>query len=698
MVALLLGIGGFLWLPQWLGEGQLARANDDGGGQPLACIGQSTFFPRGIRWSIQAGSALTVRLQKDGPANQNSPIDIPASVANAAAYAGFSTWMATRCANPVGSPPFLAIQRGPDYAHRNNGDSPASNIYTSVVWWVVDPTLWQADSTTVAVTTSSYFADTGFLVDSDIAFNGINFQWRATDASNALYGCNAANANCFDIASVAIHEVGHFLGFNHVSCAGAVMAPQANNASIQGLSAHEKAGICALYAPNTSSSSGISSLGGQCADATECSDSLSCLLPANVATGASLGVCSKPCSASTDCPVAYVCSSIGTQGRFCTPGVHLAGVPVQSATAVGDLCLACQSGGSCISGICGIIGGIGICTQSCTAPAYACPDGFACTAASANLNLCWPIEPDQCAATYVGQPLNAVCKASATSADPKSGIVAPCKAGLTCFGFSSGIGECVGACSSVDSSQACDPGFSCCLNVDAKGHCLISNPSATTGGCFKIRHAGDSCVQANQAICDPTTQCLYTEDPTLSQCYHLCPNKQCADPAETCVASPSGTGVCCQSSTYNPSDFSTCVAHPGHCPRQVGVGCSQNSDCESLNCLKYAGAAACSISCQTDTDCPGAAVDVNEDGVPDGGSHCIAVGSGSMCWPVKGPVALPACATDPNAGPGVVAAGGCGGCAQGRTQPSELVLYLVLGAAVYRCFSRFRAGRRPPVL
>ncbi len=682
LMGVLVALAAAMALPILFGD-PLARANDDGGGQPLACISnQSTFFPSGIRWSMAPGSAIPIRMQKDGPSNQNSPINIPASVANAAAFAGFSTWQAAKCSTPVGASPFIAFARGSDYAQRDNGDNPAAGIYNNIVWWVTDANNWGADSTTLAVTTDSYFLDTGFIVNGDIAFNGIDFRWRTTDASNNLYGCNAGNAICFDIATVAIHEVGHFLGFNHVGCTNAVMYPvQTHAQQVVSLSSHEIAGVCALYAPNTAGN-GASPLGGLCTTDDACASSLQCLLPQNVVAGSPYGVCSKACSVSTDCPLAYVCQSVGTQGNFCAPGVHLAGVPVQTVAPTGDLCLSCRSGSDCITGVCGTIGGVGICTQTCASPAYACPRGFACTNGATGSNFCWPIRADQCAATYQGQPLNAVCQ-SLPSSDPKAGIVAPCQAGLTCFGFSSGLGECVEGCSTTDTSQLCRAGLSCCLQVDADGHCVSTSAATSAGGCFQIRHAGDSCVQANQSVCDASTSCLYIEDPTLAKCYRTCPAGSCSDAAESCVVSPSKAQICCDTNRYAAKDFATCVPHAGPCPRGIGVKCSQNSDCESLICLKNGTAAACSVACRGDADCPGAAVDVNGDGLPDGGSSCIAAGAQAMCWPKAGPIDLPACALVGN-GNDQAPSGGCAGCRQGKAQPGDWVAFLVLAALSLR--------------
>jgi hypothetical protein len=683
---------------------QTLQAADDGGGQPLACIGQQTFFPRGNRWAVDPNAPIVLQMQKDGPSQQTGPLAIAANVANNAVASAFGVWTSTVCSNPPNSSPNVAFAVGPVYATRDNGDDPARGVYKNIVWWVIDPNLWHADTATVALTTDSYYPDTGVNVDGDLAFNGINFNWRVVDAqTGSSYGCNKADPNCFDVQSVALHEAGHFLGFNHISCSGALMAPtQLPNppTAVRTLSLHETAGLCALYPPRSGQSSVDGHVFGEkCAVTADCSTGLTCLQSASVVGAVASGICASPCSSSNDCPLAYTCGPVGAYGNFCSPGVHLAGVPVQSATAVGDLCKGCLDGTTCLSGVCGILGSgagaQGICTQSCAAPAYACPAGFSCTSATQSLNICWPIAAGQCAITYTGEPLNAVCRRPAGATGTSSAIAEPCQAGLSCFIFPSQVGSCVNSCSSVDSSIHCGTGFTCCYGIDTAGGCAKSSAAKTQGGCFQLRHAGDSCVQANQSVCDSSTQCLYTEDPTLAKCYHMCPTGTCPSSEETCVPLPgsqpaagaTGGGVCCQTKTFAAGDFATCVPQPGPCPRQLGVTCSVDADCTSGLCLKYQGGAACSVACRSAADCPGVSVDVNEDGVPDGGSACLPIGIGTQCWPNTGPLPPPACAVTATAAAAAVQHG----CGCSSTQPSAAWPLAVLAACICQRLHRRRA-------
>ncbi len=661
------------------------------GGQPLACIGQQTYFPRGEKWALAPTGRVSLRYQSGGPSRQTGNIAIPASIANNAVAAAFGMWTTTTCDNPPGSLADIRFVRGADVSARNNGDRGAD--YNNVIWWAIDANGWLADAATLAVTTTSSYVDTGFVVNADMALNGFQFNWRTTDSGTGnAYGCNAANANCFDITSVAAHEVGHFIGFNHTSCTASLMYPDRPNTYVAtGLSAHEKAGMCALYPPATGSGSGSgNALGQSCVSSADCRSGLTCVLPAGVQGSRPLGICSAGCSSSTDCPLAYVCKSIGAYGNVCTPGVHLPGIAPQVASPIADLCRPCADGSVCLSGFCGIPAGAssGYCTQKCAAPSYGCPEDFSCTAATQSVNLCWPIVDNLCATTYTGQPLNSACQMPASPTS--SGFAVPCQDGLSCFVFANTSGYCVGACSSVDTSISCAASFTCCYGVDINGHCSPASTASSNGGCFQLRHAGESCVQANQSICDGSTQCFFAEDPTLAKCYNTCANGSCADGAETCVdfstsLAGSGPKVCCQTKTFAPGDLATCVPNPGPCPRQTGVACNVNADCASLNCLKYNGGAACSIACSTNNDCPAASADVNDDGVADGGSSCLPVSSSTMCWPNRGPLPLPACAIV--AAPGAAEAG-CGGCAGGAGGGHAWAALLAVGTA-------WRLRRRP---
>ncbi|RZK78770.1 MAG: hypothetical protein EOO66_30665 [Methylobacterium sp.] len=160
----------------------------DGGGQPLACIGQKTFFPRGNKWALNPNSAVLVHAQADGPPQGNS-LAIPPTVANTAVISAFGAWTQTVCLAP-NLRADARITWSSDHPGRDNGDDPTSGSYQNVFWWVAEADNWGADTATTSIVNSDFFEDTGVNVNSDIAFNGVNFNWRATDGgTGSRYGC-----------------------------------------------------------------------------------------------------------------------------------------------------------------------------------------------------------------------------------------------------------------------------------------------------------------------------------------------------------------------------------------------------------------------------------------------------------------------------------------------------------------------------
>ena len=86
---------------------------------------------------------------------------------------------------------------------------------------------WDHDESTIALTTTTYSKSTGAIYDSDIELNGVNFKFTTVSSPPCRGG--ALNADCVasDIQNTLTHEIGHAVGFDHVSAIGSTMAASA---------------------------------------------------------------------------------------------------------------------------------------------------------------------------------------------------------------------------------------------------------------------------------------------------------------------------------------------------------------------------------------------------------------------------------------------------------------------------------------
>src|SRR5690606_29615465 len=158
----------------------------------------------------------------------------------------FNSWDSVVCSG--NQPPSIRLRNvvdagGSEYPTADAGDQ------ENVVYWLESSAEWKADSLTLAITTNKV-ANNGVIITSDMAVNGADFSWRARNGSGVFEGCSQSGADgsrCFDIEAVALHEVGHFVGLNHVPCTDAVMYPQqtASGGPVV-LSLHEQAALCAV--------------------------------------------------------------------------------------------------------------------------------------------------------------------------------------------------------------------------------------------------------------------------------------------------------------------------------------------------------------------------------------------------------------------------------------------------------------------
>ncbi len=625
----------------------------------IPCGSSATYYPFGHRWVRSANTSV-------------NPIDVygvgyhqhtvgSADISNAteqdAVDRAADAWTYWSC--PGSTNASVALGRDTD-----SPTAPLEAEEENYILWIESSTTWNAEfqgsSTTIAMTTTSSYPDGAYIVDADMAFNGANYQFRAkaSDGSGnptgSYTGCSSGST-CYDVESVALHEFGHFLGFNHVQCTDALMYPSGTpTGGFLDLTHHEGTGLCAVYPPrNTSSTS--AEWGEFCDANADCNTGTNklCIISPDYPGH---GWCTKSCTADTDCPTAYKCELLDitnlSSQKYCKPGLRASAVadtPVAADPETGDsldMCSLCTDGNQCSNGICVAPdeeSETGICTILCEGNEN-CPSDMECFGASeTDDGVCWPTG-NTCNGGSPGQlvNLNELCYLNINNNEQ----FAPCAAGLICAVFPSIDGVQQGACVPVCSTGAdCPDDYqTCCFGVDNAGHCVETAGSSSFGACFEIQNEGEPCVLAEQSICQDDLICTYfnydscgNNCATLAKCYQLCAGDDDCENTQTCIDNVAD--ICCDT-----GDLEDEICTPGANDKLgLGVECHENSDCDSNLCLRHDGEAACSRSCNavTQSGCPNEDADTTGDGRADGGFDCISVQGEGRCWPNDGPLGAP---------------------------------------------------------
>lgn len=479
-----------------------------------------------------------------------------ASQCQAAIRAAYKAWSSVSCSV------FSTSDKGVvSVSSNNNKDHVNTHAFPSV-WAGSYP------QNALAFTRTSYDPSSGKILDADVLYNP-KHTWSDSGAFSA-----------YDLQSVATHEIGHEMGFDHSQYSTATMYYATPNGATHQRSLHSDdiAAACHSYGngttlppectTNSHCATGEVCTAGKCvvgvvtkkAYGASCTYSSDCTSNLCIQSGGK-GSCSQSCT-SAACPNGDSCANLSGGGKACLPG--------SAATAKG-LGEQCQGSTDCKSKLCVTWNGKGICTHKCDVTAQNCADGFKCTATS----------------------LGGLCVAGAkpTTDPPKDPPKDPPTPATKKLGDKCGAGsECKsGLCGKTSAGQVCIL------------HCDLGKPSTCPTGfkCDKMaNNVKGACVKGSS---NPGGNNNPPNQPTKGALGATCKNH------DTCQS-----GICATDSNTGRS-FCTKMCQPS-------VGCGQSFSCVSVGGGKHA--------CSPATGNPANPGDPN--GYDEAGGCSVAPGQGAL--------------------------------------------------------------------
>jgi hypothetical protein len=190
-----------------------------------------------VGYSLQSGASSQVSLAQ----------------ATQVAAQAFAAWSAASCDGASGSPSVQAFDEGPVdcgvVQYRHDGPNQHVIVFRDDAWPHDDP------NNALALTTVTYDASTGEIVDADMEINSHDF---------TIVAGAPATPPAYDLLSILTHEAGHFLGLAHSANEGAVMYTFYRPGTTA-LTDDDASGICSIYAPDgTRSTSAGTVAAGAC--------------------------------------------------------------------------------------------------------------------------------------------------------------------------------------------------------------------------------------------------------------------------------------------------------------------------------------------------------------------------------------------------------------------------------------------------
>lgn len=170
-------------------------------------------------------------MQKD--ASSQVSLDVATDIFEKA----FQEWANADCGGGT-HPRIRAVNLGPVECNVHEYNKKAGNA--NVILFQDETWPHAGGGSTLALTTVTYNVDTGEIYDADLEMNSANVSFTMDD-----------KVVKYDLASIAAHETGHFLGLSHSTMGSATMYSDYSPGSTQlrTLDLDDVAAICAAYPP-----------------------------------------------------------------------------------------------------------------------------------------------------------------------------------------------------------------------------------------------------------------------------------------------------------------------------------------------------------------------------------------------------------------------------------------------------------------
>lgn len=293
--------------------------------------------------------------------------DIPDDSENAAIARSFLNWQCVYCGSAYNGLKFYFDADVPDRVVAADGNN--------AIFWIENEADWPLGPGTYSASILGVNTNGGGPDDSDVIFNGIAYVWSTDDPMTGDA----------DVESIAIHELGHFIGLDHPcedeanpdTCIPAdrtVMYPMWDGSLVRTPRQDDVDGTCYMYPASKSWCDGVKVVGEKCEKDCDCEEGARCLLGE---TGERF--CSWTCeSEQARCPRNMKCV-LGPKSNpdGPAPGVCMRILDVSNLPPAAI----CDRPTQCASDNCSVVPALGtwVCVQPCTSDGQ-CPSGWSCNA------------------------------------------------------------------------------------------------------------------------------------------------------------------------------------------------------------------------------------------------------------------------------------------------------------------------------